>query len=45
MKAKVRDYDALKQLEHVLRQSTLFSYVEGQKTPDFTMKIVIAQNR
>lgn len=45
LKAQVRDFEALKQLEQVLRQSKLFSYVEGQTTTDFTMKITIAQNR
>ncbi len=44
LKAKVRDFDALKQLEKILGQSKLFSYVEGQTTPDFTMKIIIARN-
>lgn len=43
LKARVRDFDALKQLEQILRQSKLFSYVEGQTTPDFSMKIVVAR--
>ena len=45
LKARVRDYEALKQLEQALRQSKLFSYVEGQTTPDFTMKILIGDKR
>ncbi len=44
LKAKVRDFDELQELEHSLRQSKLFSYVEGQTTPDFTMKILVARN-
>jgi len=44
LKAKVRDYDALKLLEKSLSKSKLFSYVEGQNTPDFTMKILISRN-
>ena len=43
LKAQVRDFEALKQLEQSLRQSKLFSYVEGQTTTDFTMKIKIGQ--
>ncbi len=44
LKAKVRDFEALKQLEDALRRIKLFSYVEGQTTTDFTMKILLAQN-
>ena len=44
LKAKVRDYDALKLLEKSLNKSKLFSYVEGQKKTDFTMKILISRN-
>lgn len=40
LKAKVRDFEALKKLEESLRQSKLF-IVEGQKDPDFNMKILI----
>lgn len=43
LKAKVRDFEALKQLEQSLRKSKLFSYVESQKIPDFTMKIILAR--
>ncbi len=42
LKAKVRDHDALKLLERELRQSKLFSYVEPQDNPSFTMKIILA---
>lgn len=43
LKAKVKDFDALKQLEKSLQQSKLFSYVESPRTPDFSMKITIAR--
>lgn len=39
MKAEVRDYEALKILERELRQSPLFTYVEPQDNPRFTMTI------
>ena len=42
LKAKVRDHEALKLLERELRQSKLFSYVEPQDNPNFTMKIILA---
>ncbi|MGB8367126.1 MAG: hypothetical protein WCD44_02095, partial [Candidatus Babeliales bacterium] len=42
LKAKVRDHEALKLLERELRQSKLFSYVEPQDNPNFTMKILLA---
>ena len=45
LKAKVRDYPALTLLEKSLSKSKLFSYVEGQKTPDFIMKILISRNQ
>ena len=41
LKAKVRDHEALKLLERELRQSKLFSYVEPQDNPSFTMKIIL----
>jgi Tfp pilus assembly protein PilN len=43
LKARVRDFEALKKLEQVLRESKLFSYVEGQTSPDFTMKILVGK--
>jgi len=42
LKAKVRDHEALKLLERELRQSKLFSYVEPQDNPSFTMRIILA---
>jgi len=39
MKAEVRDYEALKILERELRQSPLFTYIEPQDNPRFTMTI------
>ena len=42
LKAKVRDHEALKLLERELRQSKLFSYIEPQDNPSFTMKIILA---
>lgn len=44
LKARVKDYDALKVLERELGQSKLFSYVEPQENLQFTMKIMLAQN-
>lgn len=44
LKAQVRDYPALKQLEQALRESKLFSYVEGQNATNFTMKIKATRN-
>lgn len=44
IKAKVRDYDALTKLENSLNESKLFTRVEGQNTPDFTMKIFSIRN-
>ncbi len=44
LKARVRDHEALKILERELRQSKLFSYVEPQTDPIFTMKIILVQN-
>jgi Tfp pilus assembly PilM family ATPase len=42
LKARVKDYDALKLLEKELRSSKLFATVEPQDTPQFTMKISLA---
>lgn len=42
--AHVKDYEALKLLEKELRQSKLFSYVEPQNDPDFTMLIKLIPN-
>lgn len=42
LKAKVRDFEALKQLEKTLHQSKLFSYIESPRLPEFTMKISVA---
>ncbi len=42
LKAKVRDFEALKQLEKALHQSKLFSYIESPRLPEFTMKITVA---
>jgi|GEM_PF-5334275 len=39
LKAEVRDYEALKILERELRQSKLFTYIEPQANPRFTMTI------
>jgi len=39
LKAEVRDYEALKILERELRQSKLFTYIEPQDNPHFTMTI------
>lgn len=44
LQARVRDYTALSLFEKELRQSPLFSYVEGQDNPEFTMKIRLAKN-
>ena len=44
LKARVRDYEALKILERELGQSKLFSYVEPQENLQFTMKIMLAPN-
>lgn len=44
LKAEVKDYQALKKLEQALRESKLFSYVEGQSAPKFAMKIIAARN-
>jgi type IV pilus assembly protein PilM len=44
LKAHVRDYEALKILERELRQAKLFTYVEPQTSPIFSMKIVLARN-
>jgi hypothetical protein len=44
LKARVKDYEALKTLERDLRQSKLFSYIEPQEKTDFTMKIGLIQN-
>jgi len=44
LKAQVKDHDALKVLERELGQSKLFSYVEPQENPQFTMKILLAPN-
>lgn len=42
LKAQVKNYEALKILEKELRQSPLFSYVEPQDNPKFSMKIILA---
>lgn len=42
LKARVKDYDALKILEKELRSSPLFSSIEPQDNPQFTMKITLA---
>lgn len=42
LKAKVKDFEALKQLEKALHQSKLFSYIESPRLPDFTMKITVS---
>lgn len=44
LKARVKDYEALKILERDLRQSKRFSYVEPQEKTDFTMRIGLLQN-
>src|SRR5579872_2393877 len=43
LKAHVRDFEALKKLEQALRESKLFSFVESQTSPDFTMKILVGK--
>lgn len=42
LKARVKDYEALKILERELSQSKLFSYVEPQENLQFAMKITLA---
>ena len=42
LKASVRDHDALKVLERELAQSKLFSSIEPQDNPQFTMRITLA---
>lgn len=42
--AHVKNYDALILLEKELRQSKLFSFVEEQNDPDFTMTIKLVPN-
>lgn len=42
LKARVKDYEALKTLERELRSSKLFSFVEPQDNPSFTMHITLA---
>lgn len=44
LKARVKDYDALRKLEKDLKQSPLFSSVEPQEKTDFTMRITLAKN-
>jgi type IV pilus assembly protein PilM len=44
LKARVKDYEALKILERELGQSKLFSYVEPQENLQFSMKITLASN-
>lgn len=44
LKAQVKDYAALKKLEQALRESKLFSYVEGQSDTAFAMKIIATRN-
>ena len=43
LRARVRDFEALKKLEQALRESKLFTFVEGQASPDFTMKILVGK--
>ena len=45
LKARVRDYEALKILEYDLAQSPLFKHIEPQEDPDFTMEITLAQRK
>lgn len=45
IKAQVTDHAALKVFERDLRQSKLFSTVEGQEDPKFTMKITLVQSQ
>ncbi len=45
LEAEVRDYPALTKLEHVLKESKLFAYVESPNEPKFTMKILPKQSR
>jgi hypothetical protein len=42
LKARVKDFEALKLLEKELRSSNLFVAIEPQDTPQFTMKITLA---
>lgn len=42
LKARVKDYEALKTLERELRSSKLFSFVEPQDNPSFTMRVTLA---
>ncbi len=42
LKAQVKNHEALKIFERELRRSSLFSYVEPQDNPKFTMKIILA---
>lgn len=44
MTAQVRNFDELKVLERELRASKLFSYIEPQHDPKFTMVIHLAKN-
>ncbi len=44
LKARVKDYDALRKLEKDLKQSPLFSSIEPQEKTDFTMRITLAKN-
>lgn len=44
LKAKVTDYPALKKLENELKSSKLFTYIEQQTEPNFTMNILLAKN-
>jgi len=44
LKARVKDYEALKILERELSQSPLFSSVEPQESLQFSMKITLAPN-
>jgi Tfp pilus assembly PilM family ATPase len=42
LKARVKDYDALKVLERELKSSRLFSHITPQDNPQFTMQITLA---
>jgi type IV pilus assembly protein PilM len=44
LKARVKDYEALKKLEEDLRNSKLFSSVEPQEKTEFSMRINLVKN-
>ena len=46
LKAKVKDYQALKVLERELDQSALFTFAEAPpETPEFTMRLTLVNNQ